>query len=109
MKRALPKGREGSEVGEPAPKRAMLSVAKKASDSLHAILSRPIFPIRDQRDENSLFDSYTDEEIKGVCVYSKSEIMELHNSLSQSYAKFHTRGRSAHFSRIDTLVVFCTS
>jgi len=62
--------------------------------------------VRTDLEVNPLFESHTEEEIVKICVFSKSEIVELHNFLGPSFAKFRSRGRKPRFSGIDSIVVF---
>ena len=73
--------RTGSQQEPERRRQSLVSIADDASRTMSELLAQPIFPIRMDKENNSLFDSHSDEEIIKICVFSKLENLELHNFL----------------------------
>ena len=102
------KRRHGGTGERPRKKRpsSAVELADDAVASLDLLLTQPILPITMNGEVNKLFNSYIDSEIAKICVFTKNEIMELYDYLRPSFAKFHHRGRRAHYSSVDSIIVF---
>jgi hypothetical protein len=104
MKRRNTQAEDGDEQAR--KRQALVSIAASSETRMRELIREPIIPFYIIEETNPLLNSFSEDDIQRLCVFTKSEIIDLFHYLGPSYAKFHTRGRKAHFSRVDSLVVF---